>query len=212
MLFIEYLWTRPDYFICWVVVISFSICVHEFCHAFAAMKQGDDTAARNGYLTLDPRRLMGPYSLVMLAFIGFAWGAVPVNPRRMRHPWSPALVACAGPASNFFLALWFAVFLAVAQRLEGDSAVRAVRLLMTCGVHGNCLLAVFNMLPIPMLDGWSLYALWIPQLRRIDARRAQTISWIVILGIWLTPLGNVFWNIVNLLSGYLTTFADKIVP
>jgi Zn-dependent protease len=176
------------------------------------MKQGDDTAARNGYLTLDPRRLMGPYSLVMLAFIGFAWGAVPVNPRRMRHPWSPALVACAGPASNFFLALWFAVFLAVAQRLEGDSAVRAVRLLMTCGVHGNCLLAVFNMLPIPMLDGWSLYALWIPQLRRIDARRAQTISWIVILGIWLTPLGNVFWNIVNLLSGYLTTFADKIVP
>ena len=212
MLFIEYLWKRPDYFICWVAVIAFSICIHEFCHAYAALSQGDDTAARNGYLTLDPRRLMGPYSLVMLAFIGFAWGAVPVNPRRMRHPWSPAFVACSGPAANLLLAICFAFMMAVVSRVQPSPATRAVLLLATCGLHGNCLLGLFNMLPVPMLDGWELYSLFIPKLRRIDMQRAQGISWIVILLIWLTPIGNAFWRLVHSLGDHLATVADKMIP
>ena len=98
-MFIEQLLDHPVYFITWVAVVTFSICVHEFMHAWTALTQGDSTAQREGYLSLNPLKVMGLRSLIMLVLIGVAWGAVPVNPRAMRRSYSPVLVACAGPLS-----------------------------------------------------------------------------------------------------------------
>lgn len=108
-LFITQLFEDPQRFFIWLLVVIFSICCHEFMHAWAALKQGDPTAADEGHLTLNPMKQMGPFSLVMLAVCGIAWGRVPVRPWQMRHRHSDALVSLAGPATNFGLFLIFGI-------------------------------------------------------------------------------------------------------
>ena len=76
------------------LVVVFSICLHEFFHAWTALQFGDTTAADRGHLTLNPLRQMGPMSIIMFLLLGFAWGAVPVNPAflRARNRHAPAIV------------------------------------------------------------------------------------------------------------------------
>lgn len=89
--FITYLWKDPMFFLAAIIIVVFSVCAHEFMHAWIALLQGDGTAAERGHLTMSPLKQMGPWSLFMLAFIGIAWGQVPVDPSRMRHRYSHAL-------------------------------------------------------------------------------------------------------------------------
>ena len=106
-LFITKLWTAPQEFFLIALIVVFSICLHEYCHARCALLMGDPTAADRGHLTLNPFRQMGLFSLVMFLVAGIAWGMVPVDPEkaRSRYPWGPAAIALAGPAANFALAL-----------------------------------------------------------------------------------------------------------
>lgn len=102
-LFITQLFEDPQRFFIWLLVVIFSICCHEFMHAWAALKQGDPTAADEGHLTLNPMKQMGPFSLVMLAVCGIAWGRVPVRPWQMAAP--PQRRACfAGGTGHEFRA------------------------------------------------------------------------------------------------------------
>ena len=89
-MFIARLIENPRVYAPLALIVIFSICAHELMHAWTALKQGDDTAARLGHLTLNPLKQMGVVSLVMFAFVGVAWGAVPVDPSRMRRRWSHA--------------------------------------------------------------------------------------------------------------------------
>ena len=98
----------------WVVIVMFSICLHELAHAWVALKHGDDTAAQAGHLSLNPAIQMGPYSLILLAVLGLAWGAVPVDEGRMRSRASGAWVAVAGPLTNLALMVVFAIGWAIA--------------------------------------------------------------------------------------------------
>ncbi len=151
------------------VGVIFSICVHEFCHAYAALKEGDPTAADKGHLTLNPLKQMGWWSLVMFAFVGIAWGCVPVNPARMRRRWSPAWVAFAGPLANiglFFLFVCgaFAVYVFGTE----ESCGRALTALLQIGTM-NLVLAVLNLLPVPGLDGWTVLNTFFPRLRTLNS-------------------------------------------
>ncbi|MCO5045505.1 MAG: hypothetical protein M9935_09575 [Kiritimatiellae bacterium] len=82
--FISRIAEDPFYVVSWIVIVTFSICVHEFAHAWMALRLGDDTAAREGHLSLNPLIQMGWMSLMLLALFGIAWGSVPVDPRRLR--------------------------------------------------------------------------------------------------------------------------------
>ena len=84
-LFINHLFTDPQYFFAIALLVMFSISFHEFSHAWMALREGDPTAADAGHLTLNPLKQMGIISLVMFAIIGIAWGQVPVNPRNFRR-------------------------------------------------------------------------------------------------------------------------------
>ena len=149
-LFIQYLFKDPQFFFTWLVFVVFSICCHEFMHAYAALKQGDSTAADAGHLTLNPLRQMGTFSLIMLAVAGIAWGAVPVRPYLMRHRHSDALVAFAGPATNFGLFLIFGILcFLVTKFTENEFAANMLWL----GSLLNIVLFLLNLLPIPVLDG-----------------------------------------------------------
>lgn len=160
MLFIQTLWEAPRLFFIQIFVVVVSVCFHELAHAWAALKQGDPTAAEHGHLTLNPLKQMGPMSLIMLAFIGIAWGQVPVNPARMRHRWSDMLVSFAGPAAN----LGLFVFCSVAFGLSGHFGAPANALLIF-GLGGtlNIVLFIINILPVPGFDGWHIVSYFLPR-------------------------------------------------
>ena len=157
-----------------VLTISFlvlSLGIHEAAHAWVAAKCGDTTARDMGRLTLNPIAHIDPFMTVILPLVlyltsGFIFGGakpVPVNAMRLRHPLRDMMfVALAGPVSNFLLAILFAVaFKAMLYLGEMPINALAVRV-MHAGVYLNLLLAAFNMLPIPPLDGSRVMAYLLP--------------------------------------------------
>lgn len=198
-LFINYLVEDPFFFFAWVLVVVFSICIHEYAHAYTALRLGDDTAARAGHLTLNPLIQMGPTSLIFLALIGIAWGSVPVAINRFREPWAGAVVAFAGPASNLLLSLLFALALTIYLAVGGtsDEVFRFLQL----GSVANGVLFVLNMLPAPMLDGWSVFSYFFPGLRRLGDQHGQMLSLLLIAAIFMTPLGGLIWGGGRLIAG-----------
>jgi Zn-dependent protease len=176
-LFIGKLVDNPEIYIVTVVVVIFSICMHEASHALTARLCGDRTAWDNGYMTLNPLKLMGIPSLIMLAVCGIAWGMVPVDPDRLRPQWRRGLVAVSGPAANLALALFFSAGLLayslLGRLLMGAGFLRGefshyVLLLLVVGILMNVVLALFNLLPVPPLDGWDVFATIFPPLQRVN--------------------------------------------
>ena len=198
--FISSLGQDPFYFLSWVGIVTFSICFHEFAHASMALKLGDDTAARMGHLSLNPMVQMGPMSIVMLLLIGIAWGAVPVNPGRLRTRADAAMVSFAGPAANLLLSLVFGGAMA-GLSLLGDPSSSLIIRFFAYGCVANAVLFVFNMLPVPMFDGWSIFSLFIPAMREVDPQKAQNISLFVLVVVFVTPLGSLIWGSGTALSG-----------
>lgn len=190
--FLSKLAESPWDYVSWVLIIMFSICVHEYAHARMALRCGDDTAARAGHLTLNPLVQMGPQSMLMLALIGIAWGAVPVSPGNLSRS-GRAKVAFAGPASNLLLAIVAAGLAMVAARLLGDAEGRGAPYLLAKAAQANATLFVLNMLPIPMFDGWSVAESHIPAMERFRLRVGPQLNWILLLLMFLTPLFSFVW-------------------
>ncbi len=185
-MFISKLGQNTTLYLLWVFVTMFSICFHEFCHAYVAMKQGDDTAAEEGHLTLNPLRQMGIISIIMLLLIGISWGAVPVNLNRLRHRYSYALVSFAGPAGNLILFIVFGILYCLFENYFIDTYAQMFYL----GGIINMLLFLFNMLPLPILDGWSVFSYFFPQLRRVNDEMKNALTFVVFILFFMTPLAN----------------------
>jgi Zn-dependent protease len=193
-LFVSRFAEDPFFVLAWMLVIVFSICVHECAHAWMALRQGDETAYEAGHLSLNPLIQMGWNSLLMLALFGFAWGSVPVDERRMRSSFSPAWVALAGPLANLVLAVIFAGLLVALSWLPGPGAPLVERF-FHLAVLANGVLCIFNLLPIPLFDGWAIGATFLPLLRRVPPAHAQSLSWLFFAAVWMTPLGGIIWQV-----------------
>jgi len=157
------------------IVLLFSLTVHEMAHAWTADRLGDPTARLQGRVSLNPIVHADPIGTVIFPLVSMISGAmligwakpVPVNLRYLHHPRRDyMLVAAAGPASNLILAVCAAVVLAivpVSPQTLGESNVSVpIATLLTRMVNLNVLLAVFNMLPIPPLDGGNVLAGLLP--------------------------------------------------
>jgi len=205
--------------------------VHEALHAWTAMKLGDNTARWMGRVTLDPRAHLDQMGAIVLGItavlsavgggILFGWAKpTPVNPVNMRHGrQGHALVAFAGPASNLVVAVVVAIPLrilrsnpewwnAVVSNALGEMLLRAALLLLSL----NILLFIFNLLPIPPLDGWSVLKGIVPQqlarrMTELEIQYANVIPMLffgVILIIFFTSgsvLGSLIYGIRDFLLG-----------
>ena len=169
--FIQYLFDPASqlFFGCVVVTVIISIVLHELAHGWAAIWQGDDTPRQMGHMTADPMVHMGGMSLLMLAVVGIAFGAMPVNPHNFRSRYGDALVSAAGPAMNFLLALMAYIGLAIWLKTAGvapEGPMRNGQVFLTVFGFINVALGIFNLLPVPPLDGSTVLGNFVPAYRR----------------------------------------------
>ncbi len=144
-----------------LIPMVLSLSVHEWAHAWSAFKLGDDTAAREGRLTLNPLVHIDPIGTFLLPMLGvpFGWAKpVPVNParfsRKVTMGTGMAITAAAGPLSNLLIAIVCAVGLGLLMRFSVDlRQSQALWMLLLYCVQLNVGLALFNLLPVPPLDG-----------------------------------------------------------
>jgi len=178
------------------VVAVMLICLpfHEFAHAWMAKRQGDDTAFMHGRLSLDPMKHLDLFGTLMFLVVGFGYAKpVPVNPRKFyKYKKGLLLTSLAGPASNLILAFPLALLSNVAfyvnMRVESDAALMVAAFLNYVLLY-NIFLMVFNMLPIPPLDGFAIVEVLLPaRASMLVNRYAQYIRYaffvLVLLGVF----------------------------
>ncbi len=192
--------------ILYAVPLLLAITLHEASHGYAARHFGDRTAEMLGRLSLNPLRHVDPVGTVLVPLIMlitspflFGWAKpVPVAFRNLRNPRRDmALVAAAGPASNLAMALGWALLIKLTA-LGGPGSVgpglTAVRDMAAIGVFFNCLLAVFNMLPVPPLDGGRVLSGLLPPRWSDQLDRVEPYGLFIILGLLVAGL---LWPIVG---------------
>ncbi len=182
-------------FLARLFVVFCTLPVHEYAHALVADKLGDKTARLSGRLTLNPMAHIDILGAVMILFVGFGYAKpVPVNPRNFKNPKKGmALTALAGPFANILMAIIF-MFLANVFSLFGNSIfVQAFYIFFTFAASINVGLAVFNLIPIPPLDGSRVLELLIPdkyyyKFARYERYIVIAVFVLIVLGVLDAPL------------------------
>ena len=172
-------------FLARLFVVFCTLPVHEYAHAFVADKLGDKTARLSGRLTLNPMAHIDILGAIMILFVGFGYAKpVPVNPRNFKnHKKGMALTALAGPFSNILMAVVF-MFLSNVLSLFGSSLfVQAFYVFFSFAASINIGLAVFNLIPIPPLDGSRVLELLIPDKYYYKFAQYERYIVIVIFGL-----------------------------
>ena len=178
--------------------VLIAITFHEFAHGYAAYKLGDDTAKRQGRLSLNPFAHLDPIGTLMLLVAGFGWGKpVHVDPRNYSRKMSmekgEALVSIAGPIMNFILAFIFALIYCAIYKFGSvtflSSTLGSTTLLVVSGVISiNIGLGVFNLIPLPPLDGSKVILPFLPQKAKSWFVNNEQIFYIVFVVLWITNL------------------------
>ena len=191
----------------WAVPILFAITLHEAAHGWVAQKLGDPTAKNLGRITINPIKHIDPVGTVIvplfLAMVSpflLGWAKpVPIEPRYFKSPLlDMALVAVAGPVSNFFMACFWAMFIVLVGWMLDHSSL--LTFLLTMGKNGiviNVVLMVLNLLPIPPLDGGRVVAGILPQSLVLPYMKLERYGMFIILLLLVSGiLGKIMWPIV----------------
>jgi Zn-dependent protease len=174
-----------------IILVAFP--VHEFSHAFAAYKLGDSTAKYQGRLTLNPVAHFDPIGgivlLVSTILAGFPIGwakPTPVNPYNLRYGrWGDVIVSVAGPVSNLILAALLAIVLRVIDSSgavpAGNAGIAFILSVVDYVVFINVVLMIFNLLPIPPLDGWHALLGFVDSRTAFTLRQFEPYGFVVLL-------------------------------
>ena len=189
----------------WVVPVLLGITVHEVMHGFVARKLGDNTAFMLGRLTLNPLKHVDPVGtilipgLLVLLQAGFLFGyakPVPINWRNLHHPKRDmALVAAAGPISNLFMAIAWALLIRLGVLL-GEPGMPLIYM-GVAGITINIILMVLNLLPLPPLDGGRIVAGVLPHQMALAYLRIEPYGFFILLALLFTGvLGQILFPLI----------------
>ena len=172
-------------FLARLFVVFCTLPVHEYAHAFVADKLGDKTARLSGRLTLNPMAHIDILGAIMILFVGFGYAKpVPVNPRNFKNPKKGmAFTALAGPFSNILMAVVFMLLSNVLSLFGSSLFVQAFYVFFSFAASINIGLAVFNLIPIPPLDGSRVLELLIPDKYYYKFAQYERYIVIVIFGL-----------------------------
>jgi len=174
-----------------------AITFHEFAHAYAATKLGDDTPSLEKRLNLNPLSHIDPVGFVLLLFVGFGWGKpVAINPRNFDRKYSQeageAIVAAAGPIMNFILAIVLTIIYCLLYKFAGAFILSDVGGIITLMIHYaiimNLGLGIFNLIPLPPLDGSKVLVKFLSYNAKNWLYEHEQIFYIIFLVIWITGI------------------------
>ena len=180
--------------------VIIAISLHEFAHAWMAVRLGDDTPLRQGRLSIDPLKHLDPIGIMMLMFCGIGWGR-PVqidssnfNPKYRRN--GEALVSLAGPVMNFIIAFVLTLIdglilkFAVASFLS-TTLGKVILTMIQSAIIMNIGLGVFNLIPLPPLDGSKIIMPFLPYNAKQWFRNNEQIFYIIFVIIWITGIAGI---------------------
>ncbi len=193
----------PQQLIVQLPAFLFALTVHEFSHGYMAYLCGDSTAKYQGRLTLNPLKHLDPLGTLAIIFMPFGWAKpVPIDPRNFRNPQIDMIkVAAAGPISNIATMIVSFILLAVLIKSFGNihagSSLEPIVMMLMYSVLINAILAVFNMIPVPPLDGSKVLMGFLPPKYARKIAKLEGMGFIILL-------------ILLYMSGGFSTFARFI--
>lgn len=192
--------------------VLIAITFHEFAHGLAAYKLGDNTAKNEGRLSLNPFAHLDPIGSLMLLFAGFGWGKpVHVNPRNYTRKMSmekgEAIVSAAGPIMNILLAIIFTFIYYAIYRFAGAEFISStvggiIMLLIAATISTNIGLGVFNLIPLPPLDGSKIIMPFLPYKAKEWFVNNEQLFSLIFVVIWITGIAGI---IISPVINWITT-------
>lgn len=194
-----------------VFAVFCSLPIHEYAHALVAVKLGDNTPKNQGRLTINPIAHLDIIGTMMIIFVGFGYAKpVPVNARNFKNPkGGMALTALAGPLANVLMAAIFILLMHITSLLDTSKVlIMAVNYFALYAATINISLAVFNLIPIPPLDGSRVLQLMIPDRYYYNLMKYERYIIIIVFVLILTGVLN---RPLVFLSGKLFEFLNFII-
>lgn len=204
------------------VILLLALPLHEFCHAWVAHKFGDNTAKEMGRLTLNPFKHLDLLGSVMMYVAHFGWAKpVPVDPRNFRNRrLGMLLVALAGPFSNLLLAFASMLLLGLLTKLEvtglvvpgvgiGAALLTGAFGLLSMLIQINVILAVFNMIPVPPLDGSRILSAFLPDAWMAKLYRAE--RWIGLAFLFIVIILPRITGNTGIIGNFIGAVSDPII-
>lgn len=205
------------------IPVLFAITLHEVAHGWVANKLGDSTAKMLGRLTVNPIKHIDPVGTIALPIgmlvmslatmgqpMAFGWAKpIPVNTRNLKSPRKDmAIVAVAGPLSNFIMAVFWTLVLIIVMNLISDPNIgRGFATMAQIGIVFNLILMVLNLLPLPPLDGGRVLAGLVPRSMADVLDRIEPYGFIILIGLlFLGVLGQLIGPIISALYSFLISF------
>ena len=209
---IQYLNSEPTLFIALLICLTFSLCFHEYAHGLVAFYYGDDTAYKQGRLTLNPLAHLDPIGSMMILFIGIGYAKpVPVNPHKLSNPRIDLIkVAAAGPLSNLLLT-FIGIFLVHVLK-PGNNEI--LYTFLNIFIYINAALAVFNLLPVYPLDGGQIFGNLLSQKFPTLAQNLLIYGPKILLGVILIGIltgFSILWIIIGPIIKFIISFFELII-
>jgi Zn-dependent protease len=205
----------PAFLVSWVVLVVFSIVVHELAHGWMAMRCGDDVPLHSGHMTINPFVHIPPFAWIMFLLVGITWGLMPTNPSNYRRRYDEAMVAFAGPLSNLILAIFFSLGTVLWVK-HGTGVINAefygnMERFLWLGTLLNMVLFAFNLIPVPPLDGSRILGNFVPAFDRLwQGERGQIVMIVVFVGLFLIA-GRIVWPIGAVVAEAMLTAWSLVV-
>lgn len=204
-----------------IPAVLIAITVHEFGHAFSAYKLGDDTPLRQGRLSLNPLDHIDPLGIAMLLFVHIGWGKpVQIDPRNYNRNISvekaDAIVSFAGPLMNFITAIIVALIYCAIYKFAGMAFLASnigmiIMLILADCITMNIGLGVFNLIPLPPLDGSKIFLPILPYNAKTWFMQYEQVFYIIFLVIWITGIaGRLISPIIGQMTNWILSLAMTI--